>query len=177
MGAMIMVTVYAINTEVVQTGNLSFGVLAALVFIGIFVFFFMVYKLGSFAIWKYPDALRRFFRADDPSEVGVRMCFAVIFIFVAISGIIGSEALTVLGAFLAGAVISLLFQGGALLGRKLFGIGYGFLVPIFFINLGISFDFESVLTWEALILLPLLFAIAVVSKVIPSVLLSRRINL
>lgn len=177
MGAMIMVTVYAINVEVLKTGDLSFAVLATLVFVGVFAFFFMVYKLGSFAIWRYPEFLRRFFRADDPSEVGVRMCFAIIFIFVALSGIIGSEALTVLGAFLAGTVLSLLFQGGALLGKKLFGIGYGFLVPIFFINLGISFDFESVLTVEALVLLPALFLIAVVSKVIPSVMLSRRINI
>jgi CPA2 family monovalent cation:H+ antiporter-2 len=177
MSAMIMVTVYAINIEVVNTGDLSFAFLAVIVFASVFVSFFLIYKIGSLAIWRYPNHLARFFRPDDPSELGVRMCFAVIFLFFALSMIIGSEALTVLGAFLAGTVMSLLFQGGALLGKKLFGIGYGFLVPIFFINLGISFDFQSVLTPEALILLPLLFGVTVVSKVLPSILLSRRIDL
>jgi len=59
-----------------------------------------------------------------------------------------------------------------MLSKKLFGVGYGFLVPIFFINIGISFDFEAILSPTVLII-PLLFLIALVSKMVPAVLVLR----
>lgn len=176
MATMILITVYAISLQVFQTGDPIFGFIAILLFVMIFFFFFAIYKIGSWAIWYYPDILKKFFRSDDPHEIGVRASLAIIFVFVAVSAFIESEALAVLGAFLAGAVISLLFQEGAILEKKLYGIGYGFLVPLFFITIGINFDFDAILNVQALILLPSLLLIALAAKIAPSVLFAGKWN-
>jgi len=172
LGAMVLIAAYTIRYEVLRTGDPVFGLTAITLFLLIFLFFYLVYRIGSWAIWYYPNMMKKFFRSDDPHEIGIRASLAIIFVFVALSAVIESEALAVIGAFLAGAVISLLFQEGALLGKKLYGIGYGFLIPIFFIHLGITFDFNAVLNMEALILLPTLIGIALAAKMIPSILLA-----
>lgn len=172
---MIVIAAYTISIQVTESHNFFYG-LEAIIIVGLIVlFFYLTFKLGSLAMWKYPEVLQKFFKLDDPHELGVRGSLAIIFVFVALSTVIQSEALAVLGAFLAGAVISLLFQEGAMLGKKLFGVGYGFLVPIFFINIGISFDFEAVLS-PAVLLIPVLFLIAALSKVLPALLILRSGN-
>jgi CPA2 family monovalent cation:H+ antiporter-2 len=173
---MIVIAAYTINIQVTKSQDFFYGVEAMLIVALIILFFYLTFKLGSMAMWRYPEVLQKFFRLDDPHELGVRGSLAIIFVFVALSTVVQSEALAVLGAFLAGAVISLLFQEGAMLGKKLFGVGYGFLVPIFFINIGISFDFEAVLS-PTVLLIPVLFLIAVVSKMLPALLVLRSGNL
>jgi CPA2 family monovalent cation:H+ antiporter-2 len=169
---MIVIAAYTINIQVTESNDFFYGV-EAMIIVGLIVlFFYLTFKIGSMAMWRYPEVMQKFFKLDDPHELGVRGSLAIIFIFVALSTVIESEALAVLGAFLAGAVISLLFQEGAMLGKKLFGVGYGFLVPIFFINIGISFDFEAILSPTVLII-PVLFLIAVVAKMFPAMLLIR----
>jgi len=172
LGAMVLIAAYTIRYEALRTGDPVFGLTAITLFLLIFLFFYLVYRIGSWAIWYYPNMMKKFFRSDDPHEIGIRASLAIIFVFVALSAVIESEALAVIGAFLAGAVISLLFQEGALLGKKLYGIGYGFLIPIFFIHLGITFDFNAILNMEALILLPTLIGIALAAKMVPSIFLA-----
>ena len=169
---MIVIAAYTISIQVTESRNFFYGIEAIFIVGLIVLFFYLTFKLGSLAMWKYPEVLQKFFKLDDPHELGVRGSLAIIFVFVALSTVIQSEALAVLGAFLAGAVISLLFQEGAMLGKKLFGVGYGFLVPIFFINIGISFDFEAVLS-PTVLLIPVLFLIAALSKMLPALLVLR----
>jgi len=130
-GAVLLVTLYTLHFEKGVTWEMS---LIAL----IFVLFFVVYYVGKLAIWHYPERLSAWFKSDHPSEMGVRAAFALLLVFVALSGIADVEA--ILGAFLAGVMLALLFRGGTVLEQKLYGIGYGFLIPIFFINIGMQFD-------------------------------------
>ncbi len=169
---MIIIAAYTINIQVEQSRDFFYGLEAVIIVVLIVLFFYLTFKLGSLAMWKYPEVLQKFFKLDDPHELGVRGSLAIIFVFVAMSTVIHSEALAVLGAFMAGAVISLLFQEGAMLGKKLFGVGYGFLVPIFFINIGLSFDFEAILS-PTVLLIPVLFLIAALSKMLPAILILR----
>ena len=63
----------------------------------------------------------------------------LIFIFAFLSETLGIEV--ILGAFLAGAIVSLISQSDETsLHLKLDAIGFGFLVPIFFIMVGAEFD-------------------------------------
>jgi len=170
---MLLMTIYAIMVDVQASDDLYFAVLAILIFAAILLFFLIIFRIGSWSMWRFPDTVKRFFHYDDPNELGVRASLTIVFTFVAISSVIGSEALTVLGAFMAGAAISMLFQNSKILEQKLYGIGYGFLVPIFFINIGITFDFDAVLNAEALMLIPVLFMVVVVAKILPFILLFR----
>ncbi|MHC1603149.1 MAG: cation:proton antiporter [Candidatus Syntropharchaeales archaeon] len=141
----------------------------------LFLLFFGVYYLGRHLIWHFPERLSKLFKPDQPSEIGVRASFALLLIFVILSEALGAEA--VLGAFLAGAMLSGLFGGGTVLEQKLYGIGYGFLIPIFFINVGISFNLGVLVTGEEIYLIPIFFVIALIVKIMPSLILLTRYTL
>ncbi|MHC1600424.1 MAG: cation:proton antiporter, partial [Candidatus Methanospirareceae archaeon] len=134
----------------------------------VFVLFFAVYYVGKLAIWHYPERLSKWFKSDQPSEIGVRASFALLLVFVVLAEVVGVEA--ILGAFLAGVILSILFRGGTILEQKLYGIGYGFLIPIFFINVGMQFDLEALWGEGIYLVVPMLLLIALVVKMVPSLL-------
>jgi len=140
----------------------------------VFILFVAVYYVGKLVIWHYPERLSAWFKSDQPSEIGVRASFALLLVFVALSEIADVEA--ILGAFLAGVMLSLLFRGGTVLEQKLYGIGYGFLIPIFFINIGMHFDLGA-LAMRGIYLVPMLLLIAFVVKIAPSLLFLVRHSL
>ncbi len=140
----------------------------------IFMLFFAVYYAGKLAIWHYPERLSKWFKSDHPSEIGVRASFALLLVFVVLAEVVGVEA--ILGAFLAGVMLSLLFRGGTVLEQKLYGIGYGFLIPIFFISVGMQFDLGA-LARGGIYLVPMLLLIAFVVKIVPSLLFLVRHSL
>ena len=75
---------------------------------------------------------------DTTAEIRVRMSVALLIGFVALAERFGLE--TILGAFLAGAVVSLVDRDSASHPHfriKLDAIGYGFLVPVFFVASGV----------------------------------------
>jgi len=70
-------------------------------------------------------------------------------VFVGVASLLGIES--VLAAFLAGGIIALVFRERGALDRKLSGFSYGFLIPIFFIDVGIRFDLTAVTDVDALL--------------------------
>jgi len=149
--------------------GISFDLLLILL---LFLLFLVLYFAGKVAVWRFPEPVSALFDASRNSELGVRASFALLLVFVVLSEIVGVEA--VLGAFLAGIMISLL-GGGTLLEQKLYGIGYGFLIPIFFINVGISANLT--LISDGIYILPSLLLVAFTAKILPSLLLLTRYSL
>ena len=138
----------------------------------LFALFISIYLVGRAAIWHFPNILARFFRMDDPTEIGVRSSIAILFIFVAISGMLAQESsksIAILGAFLAGVVLTLIFPQRKLLEKQLSGLGFGFFIPFLFIYLGLTFDFGSILEARSLLLfIPVLLIVAYLVKILPS---------
>jgi Kef-type K+ transport system membrane component KefB len=78
---------------------------------------------------------------DTTAEIRVRACVVLLLGFVALAGRFGLE--TILGAFVAGAVVGLVDRDASShphLRTKLEAIGYGFLVPVFFVASGVRLD-------------------------------------
>lgn len=171
-GTMLLLTIYVFVLERGAPGETAVSWVPFLLIPLFFVIFYAVYRLGGLIMWHRPHLLTRFFKSQDPTEGGVRASLALMFAFVALSAALGVEA--ILGAFLAGTMISLLFREGALLEEKLYGIGYGFFVPLFFIHLGLTFDYASVADKAVLLLLPALLVLAFGIKMIPALLWSVR---
>ncbi len=136
------------------------------------IFFIAVYFVGGYLIWRWPNAMAKFFSHDDPNETGVRMSFLLIMVFVVLSAVLQTEI--ILGAFLAGVAISFLFRDSGNLAKKLFGFGFGFLIPLFFVRVGVEFA-NSVADpggLAALWVVPVLIAVAIVAKVLPALYLA-----
>jgi Trk K+ transport system NAD-binding subunit len=82
----------------------------------------------------------------------------------ALASVLGIEV--ILGAFLAGAIVSILSdRNNPVLREKLDAIGFGFFIPIFFIMVGVNLDLRSLLeSPQNLLLLPELLLAAFVIK-------------
>jgi Kef-type K+ transport system membrane component KefB len=115
--------------------------------------------------------------ADSSSQLSVRAILVVFFIFLALSTRLGLEA--ILGAFVAGALLRFLDYGGHLqnpsLKPKIEALGYGFLIPIFFVTSGVQVDLDALLDepWH-LALIPAFLLAMLLVRGLPSYLLLRR---
>ena len=102
-------------------------------------------------------------------QIGTRAVFMLIIVLVGLSETVGAE--NILGAFLAGVLVSLLSPNQELI-HKLDSFGYGFLIPIFFVMIGVELDVWSLFADRKLLLLiPLLLLGLLLSKIIPVYLL------
>jgi Kef-type K+ transport system membrane component KefB len=83
---------------------------------------------------------------DTTAEIRVRGCVALLLGLVAVASRFGLE--TILGAFVAGAVLGLVDRDAMTHPRlrvKLDAVGYGFLVPVFFVASGLRLDLRGLL--------------------------------
>lgn len=80
---------------------------------------------------------------QSSGQLPVRICILVQILFVALAAKFGLNI--VIGAFTAGIVVGLAIKGdgGDMLRHKLDAIGYGFLIPIFFIVAGMRFEVSA----------------------------------
>ncbi|MDR7076604.1 CPA2 family monovalent cation:H+ antiporter-2 [Neobacillus niacini] len=102
-------------------------------------------------------------------QIGTRAVFMLIIVLVGLSESVGAE--NILGAFLAGVLVSLLSPNQELV-HKLDSFGYGFLIPIFFVMIGVELDIWSLFADKKLLLLiPLLLIGLLISKIVPVYLL------
>ncbi|MBI5975265.1 cation:proton antiporter domain-containing protein [Staphylococcus canis] len=102
---------------------------------------------------------------DGTTQIGIRAVFALIILLVALAEGVGAE--NILGAFLAGVVLSLLKPTPDLV-EKLDSFGYGFFIPIFFIMVGVELDIPSLVKNPSLlIIIPILILAFIISKLVP----------
>ncbi|MFD0490128.1 cation:proton antiporter [Saccharopolyspora spinosporotrichia] len=81
---------------------------------------------------------------DTTAELRVRAAVALLVAFVVLAELFGLES--ILGAFLAGAVVGLIDRDTSThphFRTKLDAIGYGFLIPVFFISSGVTLDLRG----------------------------------
>ncbi len=85
-------------------------------------------------LWWYPKPFTRFVAVEDPQELGMRAGLALMALFIGLAAVGGIEPL--LGAFVAGLLVSYALADRHALEHKLASMAYGFFVPIFFIAVG-----------------------------------------
>ena len=104
--------------------------------------------------------------ADATSQIKVRGAFALMIAFVVLAELIGAEL--ILGAFLGGVLASLISEpNDEKIRHKLDAIGFGFFIPLFFVNVGVQFDLQAFLTNPAAwVLLPILLVAAFAIKIV-----------
>jgi Kef-type K+ transport system membrane component KefB len=98
---------------------------------------------------------------DTTAEIRVRLAVVLLVAFIALATRFGLES--ILGAFLAGAVVSLIDRDASSHPRfraKLEAIGYGFVVPVFFVSSGIRLDLTGLVHAPAALLRVPVFLVA-----------------
>jgi len=139
-----------------------------LLFIGAVYF---IYRLLHLLFWWLPELKNTLVPKIDTSDQDIRLAMALFFILIAV--MLSLEIELALGAFIAGVAISTFFHHEKRLEEKMSSLGFGFLIPLFFIHVGASFNLEAlaikgVVTGALLITFLMIF-----SRVIAAVVLKK----
>ena len=133
--------------------------------------------LLGFGVWSSRCGRRRASQARPPrllrilrdtlhttGQVGVRASILLLALLVFLAADAGFEF--VLGAFAAGVLVGLVLDSpeGKIVRVRLEGIGFGFLVPVYFVVTGMTFDLDSLLTADGLVLAAVFLALLLVSR-------------
>ena len=156
-------TVYA---SFINAGGLSISNLNVILY---FIVVIMLLRIIRRVAWWNPQLFSRMFDGNDPDELGIRSSLALMLILVGVSVFFDIEA--ILGAFLAGTIFAFTFSNRGTLESSLKGFSYGFLIPIFFINIGLNYDISVFTKTQFFVEVGYLFLIAVGVKFIPALLL------
>jgi len=107
---------------------------------------------------------------DTTAEIRVRFAVLLLVAFTALAERFGLES--ILGAFLAGAIVGLVDRDSAShpnFRTKLEAIGYGFLVPVFFVSSGVKLDLAGLLhSPSALVRVPVFLLALLVVRGLPA---------
>jgi Kef-type K+ transport system membrane component KefB len=113
---------------------------------------------------------------ESSSQLAVRLVAALVLGLTALAAELGLDILV--GGFAAGMIMRLALRGHELdvLESKLTALGFGFLVPFFFVTSGMRFDLDALVSSAgALLKLPLFLGLLLVARGIPALLLYRRV--
>jgi Kef-type K+ transport system membrane component KefB len=136
---------------------------------------------GLYALWRSGRMAKVLRSLDDTaSQLRVRGAFVILLIFAGLAHGFGVDSL--LGAFVAGVVLRVadrderpnieIFQA------KLDAIGFGFLIPVFFVGTGVQFNVDALFSHtSALELVPLLVVAILVVRGAPALLYRSRVGL
>lgn len=102
---------------------------------------YILYKTIHLLFWWFPELKSILVPKLDTSSQDIRLSMALFFILIAVMLFLGLEL--ALGAFMAGVAISAFFHHEKELEEKMSSLGFGFLVPLFFIHVGASFDLHA----------------------------------
>jgi len=116
---------------------------------------------------------------DTTAEIRVRASILLLVAFTALAQRLGLE--TILAAFLAGATLRLIdqnqFRTHPNFSVKLEAIGYGFLIPIFFVSSGLQFDLRALFaSSSSLLRLPIFLVALLAVRGLPALFYRRELG-
>jgi len=115
---------------------------------------------------------------DTTAEIRVRFAVVLLIAFTALAERFGLES--ILGAFLAGVVVSVVDRDSTshpFFRAKLEAVGFGFVIPVFFVASGIKLDLQGLLdSPSALLRVPIFLLALLVMRGLPAVLYVRTLG-
>ncbi|RXJ66820.1 sodium:proton antiporter [Halarcobacter ebronensis] len=157
-----IVSIFALTTV---SAALEFGInfefyKTMVLFMIFLISMLFIYKLFHNVIWWYPEIKAVLMPEKDNQEQDIRVSMTIFFLMIAVMMYLHLEV--AFGAFIAGTFITTFFEEhNKQLPHKLEHFGFGWLVPIFFIYVGSSFELESIFH-DGLVQHALLIALAMI---------------
>jgi len=141
LGEVLSIAALTIFDAAITTGfniDLVLKIVYLLLFISVI---YILYRMLNLLFWWYPELKSTLVPKLDTSAQDIRLSMALFFILIAV--MLSLELEVALGAFIAGVAISAFFHHEKELEDKMSSLGFGFLVPLFFIHVGASFDLKA----------------------------------
>lgn len=158
--------IISISMLVLLNGYYSFGVGYELGFaMGILVvfsaFMMIVFKVSDIIFWWFPHLRNLLIPEVCEMKEDIRYSMMLFFFMIMIVSLLDIEV--ALGAFISGVIISNFFKAHKALHGKLNDIGFGFLIPLFFIYIGSTLDFGAIFADKSIILHSLDICVAMIA--------------
>ena len=122
--------------------------------------------------WRGWPLVERTF--ETSSQLAVRLAVVLVFALVALAAQLGLDLL--LGGFVAGMITRVALRGRevTVFDSKLNAVGYGLLIPFFFVTSGMAFDLDALTSSAtALLKVPMFVGLFLVVRGVPALLLYR----
>ena len=142
-GEVVSIVILTITSAALQSGvglGLFQTIMALIAFL---VFMFLLFRSMQLLFWWFPKVSTVLMPHDDNKEQDIRLSMGIFFLLVGAMLYLHLEL--AFGAFLAGIFIPTFFEHKHELPEKLASYGFGFLIPIFFIHIGSSFNLDALL--------------------------------
>ena len=170
-GAVILLSIFFSGEGSIGSTLLLIGSLVALA-----VVVFIAVRGAERSMAIRADLLRL---QDTTAQIRVRGAVVLLVGFAAIADQLGLE--TILGAFIAGAILSLLDRDQEMthpeFRRKLEAIGFGLFIPVFFVTSGVKYDLDALLASASNVLMvPIFLAALMVARGVPALLYRRLLD-
>ncbi len=163
--SIVVLTAVSAGLEFGLGGQFYSTLIELILVFGVMIIF---YNFFHNLIWWNPELKNYLMPQDDNQEQDVRVSMGIFFIMIAVMLYLHLEV--ALGAFIAGVFIKTFFEHNKQLPHKLEHFGFGWLVPIFFVWVGTSFQLESLfmknLIYTALIITFGMIIIRVISSML-----------
>jgi Kef-type K+ transport system membrane component KefB len=159
-GEVVSIALLTITSAALVSGfgvGLIKSITALLIFL---VFMFILFRLMQLIFWWFPEVSTVLMPYKDNKEQDIRLSMGIFFLLV--GAMIYLELELAFGAFLAGIFIPSFFEHKKDLPEKLESFGFGFLIPVFFIHIGYTFNLEA-LAMDGLIQKAVVIAIAMIA--------------
>jgi len=156
-GAIILLSVFF-------SGRGSTSTAGTLILLGVFGLVVALVGLAIAGV-EHSMSLARVLRRlqDTTAQIRVRAAFLLLIAFTALADSVGLE--TILGAFAAGALLSLIDRDDAMthpqFRLKLEAVGFGVFIPVFFVTSGVRFDLNALFASTSTVARVPLFLIAI----------------
>ncbi|NOR57403.1 MAG: cation:proton antiporter [Sulfurimonas sp.] len=139
------------------------------------LFMFLLFRAMELLFWWFPGVSTALMPVEDNKEQDIRLSMGIFFLLVGAMLYLNLEL--AFGAFLAGIFIPTFFEHKHELPEKLSSYGFGFLIPIFFIHIGSSFNLDA-LTMEGLISKAFIIAVfMIVMRVVASLVFIKELGI
>ena len=150
---------------------LEFGVgtqlYKSIIYLVLFLFAMIVlFRLLKILFWWYPELKTFLMPHVDKEEKDIRLSMSIFFLMIALMLFLHLEI--AFGAFIAGIFINTFFEHKKELPHKLSSFGFGFLVPIFFIYIGSTFELNSLLSKDLVLNALLITSLMIGSRMLAS---------
>ena len=138
---------------------------------GFILLIVLLYKALDLLFWWAPEIKDILMPKHSESEQDIRLAMALFFFLIVVMLILNLEL--ALGAFIAGVAISAFFHHKIELEEKISSFGFGFLVPLFFIHVGTTFNLKTIMQNGVLSDALVITFISLLIKIFPGFLLKR----
>ncbi|WP_294962457.1 cation:proton antiporter [Sulfurimonas sp.] len=139
------------------------------------LFMFLIFRAMELLFWWFPGVSTALMPVEDNKEQDIRLSMGIFFLLVGAMLYLNLEL--AFGAFLAGIFIPTFFEHKHELPEKLASYGFGFLIPIFFIHIGSSFNLDA-LAMDGLISKALIIAVVmIIMRVVASIVFIKELGI